>query len=99
MTRIECEIVADTTSILEDCNECPKCGSLNNERINKAKTIEMNGLEGICKNEQQKNYFLAQMLNFYNKTCDKKYKCNNCSHEYEVKYYQSHNYIKINKYK
>ena len=87
MTRIECEIVADTTSILEDCNECPKCGSLNNERINKAETIEINGLPEFCKNEQQKNYFSAQILNFYNKTCDKKYKCNNCSHEYEVKYY------------
>lgn len=83
---IECEMLQDITLILEDCNECPNCGSLNNERINKVEQIEIHDPEGIYKNEQQKNYISNILLKLFNHSNDKKYKCNNCSHEYVLKH-------------
>ena len=86
ITRIECDMLEDTTLILEDCNECPNCGSLNIERINKFEQIEISdGLECLSFTDTQKNYLLDKMLGLFNRTNDKKYKCNNCSNEYELK--------------
>ena len=90
---IECRMLTDSSLILEDCNECPKCGSLDVERTNKVEKIDFGGLEGIFKdifnNEQQKNFISDQLLKSFNRVNDKKYKCKNknCSHEYEL----SHN--------
>ena len=85
---IECRMLTDSSLILEDCNECPNCGSLDVERTNKVEEIDFGGLEGIFKdifnNEQQKNFISDQLLKSFNRVNDKKYKCTKCSHEYEL---------------
>ena len=85
---IDCEMLTDSTLILEDCNECPNCGSLDVERTNKAERIDDGSLnffkENFKINEEQNNFILEQLLKSFNRFNDKKYKCKNCSHEYEL---------------
>jgi hypothetical protein len=89
ITKIECEIVTDKTSILVDCNECPNCGSLDNQRTNKINEINKDSITDLSeklglKTEKQINYLEEQMLKLFNQSNKKKYKCNECSHEYEL---------------